>query len=671
MSTRPKLADDWQLREKLEELFHENLRLRKDLAEQQKSRENILSAKLEWERTFDAVPDLIAIIDQDCRLQRINLALARRLGVEFHEVLGQPCHRLICGMEEPPPYCPYVKCLANGGEQVVGIEASILGGDFLLTFAPTVDRQGRINGGVHVFHDIKERKEHEKNIREHRERLKRIISSMPVMLHAHDEQGNLVFWNQECERVTGYSAKEMMGNPKALELLYPDPRQKRYISDLLKHKKREFRNMEVELTDKNGAKKIVSWSNISERFPIQGWVSWAVGSDVTEKRRFEEKLKESEERYDLATRAANVGVWDWDLVTGKAYLDPRIGVFLGFGDGQIPLRGTEYWLDIVHSDDRQSIIKSIKEHLAGDRSEFTCQFRLLHADSSVRWVYARGHAIRDSNGKAIRMLGTGMDITEQKQAEEETRRLEKRLLMAQKMEALGTFASGITHDFSNYLSVILGCLQLAIKEIHRGQDSRSHLELALKASNNAKDLVRQILSFSHQSKANKLPLRLGNALAGGVKFLRASLPTTIEISCDMPDDPGFVLADPSQIQQMIINLGVNAAHAMKEGGGQLNISLRRVEIDGYNDRDLLDLPPGPYHLIAVADNGVGMEPDIVERIFDPFFTTKNPGEGTGLGLAVVNGILKRCGGEITVSSQVGHGTTFHVYLPVIDASEII
>jgi|GEM_PF-3673782 PAS domain S-box-containing protein len=669
MPTHLKLAETRQWRQKAAELSHDNRKLSKELSELRDLQENIIHAKLEWERTFDAVPDLIAIIDQDYRLERINLALARRLGVEFREALGQPCYKLICGLDEPPPYCPYVKCLANGGKQVVGIEASILGGDFSLTFAPTVDQQGRIKGGIHIFHDIRERKDHEKNIWETRERLRQIISSMPVMLHAHDEQGNLVFWNQECERVTGYSAKEIVGNPEALRLLYPDSRQNRHVNNLQKNQKRGFRNLEAELTSKDGAKRIVSWSNISEQFPIQGWVSWAVGLDVTEKRRFEEKLKESEERYNLATRAAKVGVWDWDLVTGKAYLDPRIWEFIGLSHDQAPLHNINDWLDMAHPDDRQALIEGFKGHLAGDKSEFICQFRLLHQDGSVRWVYARGHAIRDSEGRAVRMLGTGIDITEQKQAEEETKRLEKRLQIAEKMEALGTLASGITHDFNNYLSVILGCLQLAINDIPASHDCLPHLELALKASNNAKDMVCQILSFSRQSKANKSLVRLGALLTEGLNFLRASLPSDIEISSDIPDDPGLVMADSSQIQQMIINLGTNAAHAMNDQGGRLSISLTQVKIRGDDNRNFTDLPPGAYHLITFADNGVGIEPKILERIFEPFFTTKRSGHGTGMGLAVVHGIVKSCGGEITVASQVGHGTTFHIYLPRIDESD--
>lgn len=533
---KPIDARQWQ--QKATELSRDNRRLRKEVAELQNAQGKILNAKLEWERTFDAVPDLIAIIDRDYRIQRTNLAFTRRLRRDFREIIGQPCHQLICGLDAPPAYCPYVKCLASGGKQVAGIEAEIMEGDFLLSFAPTFDQQGQINGGVHIFHDIGERKEHERNIRETRERFRQIISSMPVMLHAHDKQGNLVFWNQECERVTGYSAKEMVGNPDAMKLLYPDPNQNRYVNNLLQDIKRKFRILEVELTGKDGAKKVVSWSNISEQFPIQDWVSWAVG----------------------------------------------------------------------------------------------------------------------------------LDVTEQKQAEEESKRLEKRLQMSQKMESLGTLASGIAHDFNNYLSVIMGCLQLAIKDTPPDHDCLAYLELSLKASNNAKDLVRQILSFSRQSHANKSPVHLGTLMKETLKLLRASLPTNIEVSSDIPDDPGFVLGNPSQIQQVIINLGANAAHALKDHGNYLRISLNRVEIGGDDGLELMDLPTGTYHLVTFADNGVGMNPEVMERIFEPFFTTKKIGEGTGMGLAVVHGIVKSCGGEITVSSQLGHGTTFHIYFPLVNAS---
>jgi PAS domain S-box-containing protein len=531
-------AYDRFCRRKASELFRENERLTRKIAELQQAQENILRAKLEWERTFDAVPDLIAIIDQDYRLQRINQALAQRLGIDFQQALGQRCYQLICGADQPPPFCPYLKCLATGGERVMGLEASILGRDFSLTFAPTIDQQGRVKGGVHVFHDITERKDHEKSLRENWEKLRRIISSMPVMLHAHDEQGDLVFWNQECERVTGYSFEEMVEVSDALRLLYPDPRQYREVDKLIK-RKGEFRNLEIELTGKGGAQKTVSWSNISQQFSIQGWDSWAVG----------------------------------------------------------------------------------------------------------------------------------LDITERKQAEEETKRLEKRLQMARKMEALGTLAGGITHDFSNYLSVILGCLQMAIADISPGHPCLSHLNLALKASNNAKNLVRQILSFSRHSQTQKYPIRLDAVLKEGINFLRASLPSFIKISSNIPEDPGLVLADQSEIQQLIINLGTNAAHAMQNQDGQITISMSRLKIREDDDFGTVDLTPGPYYLITFADNGAGMKPETMERIFDPFFTTKKSGEGTGMGLAVVHGIVKNCGGEILVSSRLGRGTTFRVFLPAMDTGD--
>jgi len=535
MSGHSKSLDVRQWQQTIAELSRENQRLRQEVADLQETQENILNAKLEWERTFDAVPDLIAIIDRDYRIRRVNRAVTQRLNLEFRDILGQPCYQLICDLDAPPSYCPYVTCLASGGKQVKGIEAEIMEGDFLLSFAPTFDQEGQINGGVHIFHDIGERKEHERNIRETRERFRKIISSMPVMLHAHDQQGNLVFWNQECERVTGYSAKEMVGNPEAMKLLYPDPNQNRDINNLLKNIKRKFRIMEVELTGKDGAKKVVSWSNISEQFPIQDWFSWAVG----------------------------------------------------------------------------------------------------------------------------------LDVTEQKQAEEEAKRLEKRLQISQKMESLGTLASGIAHDFNNYLSVIMGCLQLAINGTPPDHGCLAYLKLSLKASNNAKDLTRQILSFGRQSHADKSPVHLGAIMKEALKLLRASLPTSINISTHIPDEPGFVLGNPSQIQQVIINLGANAVHALKDHGDCLSISLSRVEIGEDDHGDLMDLPPGPYHLITFTDNGEGMRPEVMERIFEPFFTTKKVGEGTGMGLAVVHGIVKSCGGEISVSSELGQGTTFRIYFPLI------
>jgi nitrogen-specific signal transduction histidine kinase/ActR/RegA family two-component response regulator len=255
------------------------------------------------------------------------------------------------------------------------------------------------------------------------------------------------------------------------------------------------------------------------------------------------------------------------------------------------------------------------------------------------------------------------DITQARKAQEERERLEELLRHSQKMEAIGTLAGGIAHDFNNLLAAIIGFTEIARARVQEA-DISSCLDKVLRAGERAKDLVSQILSFSRQRSQEFKPIQIAPVVREAVKLLRASLPTTIAINVTFDKADMVVEADPSQIHQVLMNLCANAAHAMRDGGGLLEVTLAPAVLDASNMPVHPDLNPGEYLIIRVKDNGHGISPEIMERIFEPYFTTKNEGEGTGLGLAVIHGIVKRHGGGITLSSEVFKGTEFCVYLPL-------
>ncbi len=243
--------------------------------------------------------------------------------------------------------------------------------------------------------------------------------------------------------------------------------------------------------------------------------------------------------------------------------------------------------------------------------------------------------------------------------------LSRQLRQAQKMEAIGTLAGGIAHDFNNILTIILGYADMALDAQRAGEKVETDIKQVIQAGNRAKELVKQILTFSRQTEHELQPLQLQPVLKEGLKLLRASIPTTIEIRQNIDTKCREVLADPTQIHQVLINLSTNAYHAMREGGGTLGVILDQVEI-GKDDFDSkMALPPGPYARIVVSDSGVGMDSQTRQKIFEPYFTTKAKGEGTGLGLSIVHGIIKSFKGEITVYSEKNRGTTFHIYLPIV------
>ena len=261
-------------------------------------------------------------------------------------------------------------------------------------------------------------------------------------------------------------------------------------------------------------------------------------------------------------------------------------------------------------------------------------------------------------------LQIATDISRIKDLEKESLRIQAQLQQAQKMEAIGTLAGGIAHDFNNILSAVIGYTEIALADVPGNSSQHQNLQEVLKAGNRARDLVKQILTFSRQTEQELKPVQINQIVRETLKLLRASLPTTVTIAQQIESDSA-VLADPTQIHQVIMNLCTNAAHALRDNGGQLKIDLSDVMLDGSFIEQHPYLSPGGFIKLSIADDGHGMEKSILDRIFDPFFTTKERGEGTGMGLAVVLGIIKSHGGTITVDSEVGKGSVFDVFLPVI------
>jgi len=266
------------------------------------------------------------------------------------------------------------------------------------------------------------------------------------------------------------------------------------------------------------------------------------------------------------------------------------------------------------------------------------------------------------------VVATVRDIGERKQAETVRERLEQQLRQSQKMEAIGTLAGGIAHDFNNILTAIIGYTELLSSQLRGQTKAEERLGEIAKAGARAKELVAQILTFSRRQERVRSATSLGAAVDEALRLLRAAIPASIEIDARVEPDLPSVLADATQIHQVVMNLAANAAAAMKDGPGLLRVRCELVELDATAASGHADLRPGRWIRLEVADTGVGMTPDVLERIFDPFFTTKGPGEGTGLGLSVVHGIVKDHEGAILVDSTPGTGTSFRVYFPALEAT---
>ena len=279
----------------------------------------------------------------------------------------------------------------------------------------------------------------------------------------------------------------------------------------------------------------------------------------------------------------------------------------------------------------------------------------------LRFMSVSYNPIFDEAGRVEGVVALSRDVTE-------TKRLEEQLIQSQKMESVGTLAGGIAHDFNNILGVIMG--QAGLMEMLHAKNNpamQKGLNEILSATNRAKELVQQILSFSRRSDRDRRAMDVVPVVKETLKFLRSTIPTTIEIQSNVPSSGCIIVGHPTDINQVLMNLGTNAAHAMRDTGGTLEISLDRIFLDATSSRQYVDLEPGDYVTITISDTGGGIDPSIRDRIFEPYFTTKEQGEGTGFGLAVVHGIVKSLSGTVAVYSELGQGTTFRILVPCATA----
>ena len=372
------------------------------------------------------------------------------------------------------------------------------------------------------------------------------------------------------------------------------------------------------------------------------------------RRAAEKALAESEERYRRIVETTNEGVWMTDADSKTTFVNGRMASMLGYERGEMIGRPVA---DFVHDESRSAMAASFAAHKSGAGKQVAV--RLACKDGSDLWGLLDTAVIVEPSGRREGVLGMVVDITQR-------RRLQEQLHQAQKMEAVGNLAGGVAHDFNNLLSVILSYAGLALDGLKPGEPIRADLEEIMKAGQRAGDLTRQLLAFGRQQMLEPRVLDLNQIVLGVHKMLRRLVGDDIVVSLLTSHKLGRVLADPGQVEQIIVNLVINARDAMPNGG-KLTIETRNAELDEAYASAHHDVVPGAYVMIAVTDSGFGMDGATQARIFEPFFTTKEKGKGTGLGLATVFGIVKQSGGYIWVYSEPGEGTTFKIYFPRTDS----
>jgi PAS domain S-box-containing protein len=496
--------------------------------------------------------------------------------------------------------------------------------------------------------EVRDRKKAEESLRASERRFNVAFRANPGMLSISTlKEGRYLEVNDGFCETTGYSRDEVLGRTEEeLKTWARQGHREQMIQSL--QEQGALRDYEAVFRRKEGKMFVGSLS--AEIIDLEGEPHLlTISVDITDRKRAERDRK----RMTTALEQAAEGILVTEADGTVRYANPAVSAASGYPSEKIV--GTN--ISILRSPmNNRGIVEEIKGKL---NEGLAWKGRLINRrkDGTLYEVETTVSPVRGQSGRILSFVFVERDVTNEV-------RLEKQLRQAVKMEAIGTLAGGIAHDFNNILMAMMGYTQLAKNTLPQESKAANDLAEVMRAGSRAKDLIHQILTFSRQTEQERRPMEIQLVLKEVLKLIRASIPSAIEIRSDVDGNAGCVMADPSQIHQVIMNLCTNAYQAMRERRGVMNVGLNHEYL--HEDSPTikqLNIPPGTYLRLSVSDTGHGMTQEILERIFDPYFTTKEPGKGTGMGLAVVHGIVTSLGGGITVTSEKGRGTTFKVYLP--------
>ncbi|MBE9506177.1 MAG: PAS domain S-box protein, partial [Chloroflexi bacterium] len=504
---------------------------------------------------------------------------------------------------------------------------------------------GDVAFAIQSIEDEEARTRAEREARESDRRFRALMEGAPVGISISTPDGGVTEVNAAAVRMLGYDSKEdFLKVPAAGH--YCEEKDRERFRELLGSG--SVRDFEVRLRRKDGT---VFWASVAS--VAQAGKDGAVQlvksfQDISERKRVEEQLKLFSQAVDGSIDAIVMADLDGKLTyVNRAYADM-------FGYSREELVGKN--ISFCHPDQEPELEEAMKATVEGS---WTGELTGRRKDGQLLRMAVSSSRVVDGQGNPVARMANVRDVTELK-------RHESQLRQAQKMEAVGTLAGGIAHDFNNLLVPILGFAELALARMPEGSKAREDVTQVLKAGERAKDLAAQILAFSRQEEGERKPVQLAPIVKEALKLLVAALPSTIEIRQNIGPDTRAVNADPTQIHQILMNLCTNAERAMPDGG-VLEVSLENVELDEERAATIEGLRAGSYVRLTVSDTGCGMDEETLKRVFDPFFTTRGPGEGTGMGLSVVHGVVESHEGAITVDSELHRGTTFDVYLLAVES----
>ena len=553
------------------------------------------------------------------------------------------------------------RALAHGlracwSSPIVSSTGSILG-----TFAlhsrqprsPTPHHQQLIEQFTHFASIAIEHKAAEEELRQSEAYLSQLFELAPDGVVLTDlSRHRILRVNREFTRMFGYSAEEAVGR-SLRELIAPDELETVFAQNAALIALGQKIDMEVVRQRKNGTRLHVHFNAAPVKSGDGKNCAYLVYRDITERKVAEEKLRRSEAFLAEGQKISRTGSWGWDIASGKLVWSEQQFRMLGFEPGSTEPSMSSLFT-AIHPEDRSRVRRTL-EAATRERRNYAIDYRIVLADGSVRHMRSAGRPVVTETGTVDEYIGVTTDTTERVQAETALR-------SAQRLEATGTLAGGIAHDFNNILGAILGYGEMALRDAPKGSRLHRDLDSIILAGERGRALVDRILTFSRSGVGERFPVHVEKVVREALDLLEANLPKGIRVDATLRSDQAAMLGDPTQVHQVLMNLGTNAVQAMPTGG-TLSVSLDAVHFDVGKSATIGIVAVGDYIVLKVSDSGSGIAPEVLDRIFDPFFTTKEVGVGTGLGLSLVHGIVTQVGGAIDVASTPGAGSTFTVYLP--------
>ncbi len=661
--------------EELEKRVHE---LEQSESEHRKAETSLRESTNNFNNLYTQTPAMLHSIDSKGKLVNVSDYWLEKLGYSRGEVIGRKSTDFLTEKSREyaeavilpdffkKGYCkdiPYEFVKKNN--EIINI---------LLSSSSLKDKDGNIVMSLATLEDVTERKQAENDLRESEEKYRKLIHKMQAAVIVHDTDSRIIVCNAKAQDLLGLTEDQMLGKTAMdsdWKFLKGDGEimsvEENPVIQVLTTRK-PLRDLTACINRPKTVDQVWVTVNADPAFDSKGNIQQVVVTfmDITELKRSEANLKKSQAFLNTTGRMAKVGGWELDLNSLEVLWTEETARIHEVPLSYVP--PLDEAIKFYPPEERPGLEEAIERAIAYGEP-YDREMRFNTATGKHLWV----HAICNPqvvDGKTVKLIGTFQDITARKRDQKDRLRLESQLRQAAKIEAVGTLAGGIAHDFNNILGIVIGNTELAMDDVPEWNPARTNLNEIKTASLRARDVVRQLLSFSRKSEQKQRPIKISTVVKESVKLLRASIPTTIEFRSNISADHKPIMADSTQIHQVIINLCTNAAHAMEESSGILELSLAEVELNEEATANYNQINPGRYVQLTVSDTGSGIDHEIMDRIFDPYFTTKEVDKGTGIGLSVVNGIVKNHDGAISVHSEPNKGTTVKVLFPVIDEKPV-